>query len=328
MTSSNTSGTMEEQCITLSHTVHSSRGQQLQEIQRSIPHRWLSFDGALQALLQNYDSLVSMFLEESSGKALCLHKPITCYKFLYAAHYYADVMDHLSRLSKMYQQRDLDFTDVNPATIQSIRDLKESKTGATLRKFLLSAPGTPTEGDDGLTTFQFGPHTVRDGPQQRKEAQSACDSFSDFVIQNLQERFSSTDDSAGLTSLTRLFNPALRLDEKDDNIKNVSTYLKQECTEEMKSFLRFLEKKVENGHQTLQTTKDVAQYGAKHDEQYPNIAAAARRLLVSPVSTVDCERGFSRQNLIKTAIRNRITISNLENLMMISIEGPERKQFN
>ena len=53
----------------------------------------------------------------------------------------------------MYQKRDLDFTDVNPlleATVQSIRDLKESKTGATLRKFLLSAPGTPTEGDDGL----------------------------------------------------------------------------------------------------------------------------------------------------------------------------------
>lgn len=148
------------------------------------------------------------------------------------------------------------------------------------------------------------------------------------MIQNLQERFSSTDESARLTSLTRLFNPALRLDEKDDDIKNVSTYLKQECTEEMKSFLCFLEKKVENGHQTLQTTKDVAQYGAKHDEQYPNIAAAARRLLVSPVSSVDCERGFSRQNLIKTAIRNRITISNLENLMMISIEGPERKQFN
>lgn len=293
--------------------------------------RWLSFDGALQALLQNYDSLVSLFLEESSGKALSLHKPITCYKFLYVAHYLADVMDHLSRLSKMYQKSDLDFTDVNPlleATIQSIRELKESKTGATLKKFLLSAPSTPTEDDDGLTTFQFGPHTVRDGPQQRKEAQSACDSFADFVIQNLHQRFSSTDDSSTLTSLTRLFNPALRLEEKDEDIKNVSTYLKQECTEEMKSFLRFVEKKIENGHQTLQTTKDVAQYGAKHDEQYPSIATAARRLLISPVSTVDCERGFSRQNLIKTAIRNRITISNLENLMMISIEGPERKKFS
>ena len=60
----------------------------------------------------------------------------------------------------------------------------------------------------------------------------------------------------------------------------------------MKTFLRFVEKKIENGHQTLQTTKDVAQYGAKHEDQYPNVAAAAKRLLVAPVSTVDCEEAF------------------------------------
>ena len=174
--------------------------------------RWLSFDGALQALLQNYNSLVSLFLEESSGKALCLHKPITSYKFLYVAHYLADVMDHLSRLSKMYQRSDLDFTDVNPlleATIETIRELKETKTGATLRKFVSSVPTTPTEDDDGLCTFQFGPHTVRDGVQQRKEALSACDSFTDLVIQNLKQRFTATDDATTLTSLTRLFNPAI-----------------------------------------------------------------------------------------------------------------------
>ena len=53
--------------------------------------RWLSFDGSLQALLQNYNSLVSLFLDESSGKALALYKPITSYKFLYVAHYLADV---------------------------------------------------------------------------------------------------------------------------------------------------------------------------------------------------------------------------------------------
>ena len=293
--------------------------------------RWLSFDGALQALQQNYSSLVSLFMEESSGKALALHKPITSYKFLYVAHYLADVMDHLSRLSRMYQKSDLDFTDVNPlleGTIESIRELRETKTGTTLKKFISSAPSTPTVDDDGLTTFQFGPHTVRDGPQQRKEAQSACETFSDLVIQNLQQRFSSTDDASTLTSLTRVFNPALQVNEKEDAIQKVSTYLRQECTEEMKSFLRFVGKKIENGHQTLQTTKDVAQYGAKHDDEYPNVARAAKRLLVSPVSTVDCERGFSRQNLIKTAIRNRLNINNLENLMMISIEGPDRKKFD
>ena len=150
-----------------------------------------------------------------------------------------------------------------------------------------------------------------------------------YVIQNLQERYSSTDDSTTLTSLTRLFKPALPLEQKRDDIKKVSTYLKTEgCEEEMKSFIRLVGKKVDNGHQTLQTTKDVAQFAAKNEEQFPNVATAAKRLLVSPVSTIDCERGFSRQNLIKTAIRNSINTDNLENLMMISIEGPDRKEFD
>lgn len=111
-------------------------------------------------------------------------------------------------------------------------------------------------------------------------------------------------------------------------MKKVSNYLKKECEEEMKSFIRLVGKKIDNGHQTLQTTKDVAQFAAKSDEEFPNVATAAKRLLVSPVSTVDCERGFSRQSLIKTAIRNRIKTDNLENLMMISIEGPDRKEFD
>lgn len=81
------------------------------------------------------------------------------------------------------------------------------------------------------------------------------------MIQNLQDRFSAIEDATTLTSLTRLFSPVIKVDEKDEDIQTVSAYLKvkETCTEEMKCFLRFVEKKTENGHQTLQTTKDVAQ---------------------------------------------------------------------
>lgn len=33
-------------------------------------------------------------------------------------------------------------------------------------------------------------------------------------------------------------------------------------------------------------------------------------------------------NLIKTEIRNRFTVSNVSALLMINIEGPERKDFD
>lgn len=92
-------------------------------------------------------------------KTSALYNPITSYNFLYTAHYLADVTEQLSRLSKMCQKRILDFTDVNPlfeSITETIKDLKSSKCGYTLRKFLSSSPKEPTTDEHGLTTFQFG----------------------------------------------------------------------------------------------------------------------------------------------------------------------------
>ena len=38
--------------------------------------------------------------------------------------------------------------------------------------------------------------------------------------------------------------------------------------------------------------------------------------------------GFSKQNLIKTFLRNAMPVTSLENLMRISIDGPPRDKFN
>jgi hypothetical protein len=46
----------------------------------------------LQAVVNNYPAVVSVFLEDKSAKALAIHKPITMFKFLYVAHYLAGVL--------------------------------------------------------------------------------------------------------------------------------------------------------------------------------------------------------------------------------------------
>jgi hypothetical protein len=51
---------------------------------------------------------------------------------------------------------------------------------------------------------------------------------------------------------------------------------------------------------------------------YPNFAKLVRTLLVIPFSTVECERGFSQFNLIKTRLRNRLTPINMDVLMRLS----------
>lgn len=59
-----------------------------------------------------------------------------------------------------------------------------------------------------------------------------------------------------------------------------------------------------------------------HKEEIPNLLQLASIALILPTSTAECERGFSVQNRIKTALRNRLTTSHLHALMTIDIEGP------
>lgn len=47
-----------------------------------------------------------------------------------------------------------------------------------------------------------------------------------------------------------------------------------------------------------------------------------------PVSTAECERAFSKMNIICTSLRSTITISHLSSLMLISIVGPPLPNFD
>ena len=48
---------------------------------------------------------------------------------------------------------------------------------------------------------------------------------------------------------------------------------------------------------------------------------------IIPLSSVECERYFSRLNLIKTRLRNCLEAETLDSLMNISINGPEIKNI-
>ncbi len=51
-------------------------------------------------------------------------------------------------------------------------------------------------------------------------------------------------------------------------------------------------------------------------------------LEVLPVSSADCERGFSQMNLYHTSGRNRLSVSSVNDMMMIGINGPPLAAWN
>ena len=65
-----------------------------------------------------------------------------------------------------------------------------------------------------------------------------------------------------------------------------------------------------------------------HPDTFPNLLKLVQLALTLPLQTADVERGFSAQNLIKTAHRNRLEESALDNLMTISVEGPAVESFD
>ena len=49
------------------------------------------------------------------------------------------------------------------------------------------------------------------------------------------------------------------------------------------------------------------------------------RILAAPTSSADAERGFSLQNLLKTDLRNRLTLPTLDAIMRVKLNGEQEK---
>ena len=56
---------------------------------------------------------------------------------------------------------------------------------------------------------------------------------------------------------------------------------------------------------------------------YPYMMKLWQAVITIPTSTVDCERGFSKQNIIKDIRKSKLGLDTLDALMRISLNGPE-----
>jgi len=94
----------------------------------------------------------------------------------------------------------------------------------------------------------------------------------------------------------------------------------EEALPEFNSFI--LQLKMNYTKEDLDTFKDNRSFWIRircdYDESYPSLLKLANILLTIPLSSVDCERGFSRLNLIKTKNRD-LGFTMLNNLMFVGL---------
>jgi len=270
--------------------------------------RWLSRGNAIKNLLKILPAVTQLLSEADSDILASVSK----YSFLYFLFFFADILDDLNRLSKIFQKSHVSITTMwnclratKSILTTNYLNLENFIPGENLKSFLSQEVRCV-----GLINLS------KDKPEQ--ELQVLASSFAGVLLKNLEERFP-TDIISDLLPLG--FEGLTKENIADFGVKEIDHLTAVQLP----------------GVDGVEVRKEWAL--AKHiifnagipknpwdlllnAGNLENLAPLGRLFLVLPLSSVDCERGFSSQNAIKTKLRNAMSTNTLQDLMTISICGP------
>ncbi len=294
--------------------------------------RWLLHDKAVSHLRKSFPSvLVSLereAQERSSAEAAGLASFLKKYEFIAALYMFSDILPPLACLSRAFKKQNIDFTMVKPL----VQGTKE-----TIDKLLLNA------GD----YFQSLPAALNDlqqyGIQQPRG--NMAENFKKNVYNKylgiLNDHISARFPDVSLLEGFEIFNPSkvprdlsLQARHGVDKLEVLLAHYgahnvvdPDSARQELKIFNSVvasnLELKKMSTHELMGHLLKVSELKL----MFPNLYKLAAIGLLLPMSSVDCERGFSTLSRVKTDLRSRLSNKNLNHLLMISIEGPCPSDF-
>ncbi|XP_078000900.1 zinc finger protein 862-like [Glandiceps talaboti] len=294
--------------------------------------RWLSHDAACDTLRKIYPCVVMSLHREASErndvKAHGFVKIVEDWQFIATLYMMCDLLPHLSALSRYFQKSDLDFTGIKDQiqTTLAVLDAKLMVPGEFFRSvgdsirnlndngFNISCP------DQALRDFKTRVH----------------DRFITSLTENIQARFPHSDILEAFTIFDPKLIPDAELCEVLDEyhygedklevlLDHYSTVVDEErCLVEWKCFLPTVFRKKDQ----LNFRETLCLLSGKLEDNFPNLSKLAQVALVIPVSTADCERGFSALKRVKTSPRNRLCERITNALLQVSIQGPAPADFD
>ena len=269
---------------------------------------------------------------------------MTSWRTLAFLYFFYDILEHVTQLSKFLQKRNLRFSDIDSmiqATINSIQkdyliNDQSQKFGYNVQKFI---DKTNLFGNNSI---KYMGHDLSFAEQDYDEFLMDIYSYSTSIISELQQRFP----NKSLFTSMKILNPREWPKDSQD--------LLYFGDNELEDLLKYYEyPNIHNGIQTLALfdinkcrqewagfKMVISNFSSKdidiilplliqdYNDVFPNIIKLIQLIYCIPFSSVECERGFSRQNQIKTKNRNSLTTDTLDMLMRISLEGPDSSKFD
>ncbi|CAI7782785.1 unnamed protein product [Closterium sp. NIES-53] len=285
--------------------------------------RWLSRGDALLKLIAVLPVLIVMLKEWDET----LYALVTSYRFHFLLFFIADVLDQLNILNRAFQHKDLDYASVH-AQIKRTTSHIESRYvdcgddfGAGVSEMLspflarhglggnreVTAEGVDSDGRPARFKFKLHEDTLEEfeGPANHNGCVDVCTEFAEKIVHELVSRLG---DLEGM-SRAKLFTP------DEWPLERIN---KRRAVKELRMFTSVVaasnknERSFNAGLAAMLKTPDWR-------DNYPNLVQLWVAVAVLPLSTVECERGFSRQNIIKSWQRGSLKNARLGDLMCMSL---------
>ncbi|CAI7745837.1 unnamed protein product [Closterium sp. NIES-54] len=278
------------------------------EVQSFCTVRWLSRGDVVNRFCDVLPVLMWMWTKEKDET----EKLATSFKFHYMLYLLADVLQLLNGLNLSFQKQTVDITDVKNH-VDKLKGVDEN--------------GKPAKAEIELHEDSIDPENPGGGCDLEACADLAR-RFAQRLIKALGKRMADLRhfDGVGFFSPDKYPDRAgeqdawvkLHLTELLDMFKNqLPGVALADIEPQMRLFTATMEKKFkkQSFHQALTNMLCTADWR----DDYPTIVSLWRAVSVLPLSTVECERGFSRQNIIKSWDRVALTDVRLGELMTVKM---------
>lgn len=309
--------------------------------------RWFAFYDALRVVFQCWEALAQTFNAAADPKAKGLYKAITCYSFVAMSHFLMDIIPVVTALNMKFQREDLDISMIGPSVSLTVHEIDVmSENSPSLNQ--LNEQITVV---DGKSTLKGIALTVNQ--KEKASFLTASTEFSSKLKENLNARFPT--ETLTLTTATDIlamrglpfvpkqdlatygneklgvllehYGAAKTVEHTDSTETVIPPVIDTKATEDEWKLLKQIMKDSSNYSSNNLTT--LWQYlNAAHGKDLPNLVKLAKLVLIIPLQTATCERGFSVQNCTKTVTRNRLREDNLRALMNVKINGPPITKFD
>ncbi|KAH7364992.1 hypothetical protein KP509_18G002600 [Ceratopteris richardii] len=293
--------------------------------------RWLS-RGQVMERLVNIMPAILMQWQRSEKK---WYKNITIFSVQFMIHFLADVLKELNKLNMEFQRHEMDVTTIGAMIDLIVEKLRRRYIDVDAHNFGLNSPCLSSflkMARDSMLSYEdangnLHKHALRFesipmDANKRKEIGSLeeCICMAKIYVKNILESLDRRPSSypSNITDRERMTHEWLN---RIINRLNIDTHMIdiRKCMNEREDFVGMLCRVAEHKsmHDAWKAYIDTKSWW----DLYPEMMKVWQIALVIPASTSACERGFSRQNFIKSTSRSSLGLDTLDALMLLSIDA-------